>query len=506
MMDYNIGGWPEAMAERHPERIALVDGVSGARSDYAELAERVGRIAGALDGAGVTRGSRVAVLSTNRPDMLAVLFAIARIGAVAVPVNFRLTAGELAYILTDAEVSFLFASGDLAETATELTAQVPVPTVLLADDPGTADSLESFIAGAGPGPAVEAGEDDLVFIMYTSGTTGRPKGAMLTHGNVTWNAINMISAGRGLQRGDVTLSVAPLFHIGALGIFTLPLLYLGGTVVTVPQFDPATTAQLMARERVTVQFLVPAMWNMLIRSGALDRFDDTAIRWVLSGGAPCPGPVIGYFVDRGWAFLEGFGLTETSPTCTVMDAEALHTKAGSVGRPLRHVDCRIVDSTGREVPAGSAGELLVRGPSVFVGYWRRPEATAEALVDGWFHTGDIAVRDDDGYVSIIDRKKDMVITGGENVYPAEVEQVLAELPGIVEAAVIGVPDEKWGESVTAVVVTDAELGPDEVIAHCRRHLAGYKTPRSVLIVDELPRNATGKILKGTLRTAHGAAR
>jgi fatty-acyl-CoA synthase len=251
----------------------------------------------------------------------------------------------------------------------------------------------------------------------------------------------------------------------------------------------------MVREGVTVQFLVPAMWAMLMRADLDDA--GSRVRWVLSGGAPCPLPVIRHFAERGWAFLEGFGLTETSPTCTVMDRAALPAKAGSVGLPLRHVEARV------DAPDGEPGELTIKGPNVFVGYWQRPDATGEALVDGWFHTGDIAVRDPDGYLTIVDRKKDMVITGGENVYPAEVERVLTELPGVVDAAVIGLPDERWGERVTAVVV--GSVAPDDVVAHCRSRLASYKCPRAVELVDEIPRNATGKILKRDLRARFGAA-
>jgi fatty-acyl-CoA synthase len=504
-MDLNIGDWPAAQARRRPGDVALVDGVTGVRSTYAELADRVARIGGALDASGVRAGDRVGVLSTNHPDMLAVLFALARIGAVGVPVNFRLTAEEITFVLSDSGASFLFTSAELAGVAGEVAGRVGIArTVVLGGDPGGVETLDAFVASAEPGPAVTAVADDLVLIMYTSGTTGSPKGAMLTHGNLTWNAINMISAGEGLARSDVTLSVAPLFHIGALGIFTLPLLYLGGTVVTVPRFDPAETASLMAREGVTVQFLVPAMWAMLMRTEVVD-FAGTRVRWVLSGGAPCPLTVIRHFTDHGWPVLEGFGLTETSPTCTVMDRAAVLAKAGSVGLPLRHVECRVVDDHGMALPDGTPGELTIRGPNVFDGYWQRPDATREALVDGWFHTGDIAVRDRDGYLTIVDRKKDMVITGGENVYPAEVERVLTELPGVVDAAVIGLPDEKWGERVTAIVVTDTALSPDDVITHCRGRLAAYKCPRAVEFVQEIPRNATGKILKRTLRAGYGTA-
>ncbi|GAA4901853.1 acyl-CoA synthetase (AMP-forming)/AMP-acid ligase II [Actinomycetospora succinea] len=496
-MDLSLGDWPAAQARRRPHAVALVDGVTGERSTYAELADRVSRIGGALDTAGVRAGDRVGLLSTNHPDMLAVVFAIARIGAVGVPVNFRLTPDEITFVLSDAGASFLFASADLAGPAAEVAERVGIGRTVVLGGPATGlESLHEFLTGAGPGPTVAAGADDLVLIMYTSGTTGSPKGAMLTHGNLTWNAINMVSAGEGLLRSDVTLSVAPLFHIGALGIFTLPLLYLGGTVVTVPRFDPVETAALMAREGVTVQFLVPAMWAMLMRADVVD-FDGSRVRWVLSGGAPCPLPVIRHFADRGWAFLEGFGLTETSPTCTVMDRSAVPAKAGSVGLPLRHVEARV------DAPDGTPGELTIRGPNVFVGYWQRPDATAEALVDGWFHTGDVAVRDADGYLTIVDRTKDMVITGGENVYPAEVERVLSEHPGVVDVAVIGVPDEQWGERVTAIVV--GSVSAEDVVAHCRGRLAGYKCPRAVELVEEIPRNATGKILKRDLRARFGSA-
>ena len=504
-MDMNIGAWPGAQAHRNPHRTALVDGDGGARTTYRELDDRVMRVAAALRAAGVGRGDRVALLSTNHPDMLVVIFAVAAAGGVCVPANFRLTAEELAFVFDDAGASLLVVSADLAGTGHDVAGRVAAigRTVVLGGDPGAPDSLDTFVTGVAPLTRPEpATADDLALIMYTSGTTGRPKGAMLTHGNITWNAVNMLSAGEGLLRSDVTLSVAPLFHIGALGIFTFPLLYLGGTVVTVSKFDPAQTAALMARERVTVQFLVPAMWTMLMRCDDLDRVDDSRIRWVLSGGAPCPLPVIRFFADRGWAFLEGFGLTETSPTCTVMDAMALPDKAGSVGRALRHVDCRIVADDGTPVPDGTPGELTVRGPNIFTGYWKLPEASAEVLVDDWFHTGDVAVRDTEGYVTIVDRKKDMVITGGENVYPVEVERILTQMPGVADAAVIGVPDEKWGERVTAVVV--GTVDPEQVVAFCRERLAAYKCPRAVEIVDEIPRNATGKILKRTLRGTYGS--
>jgi fatty-acyl-CoA synthase len=509
-VDYNIGGWLAAQLSRNPDGIAIVDGRSGARATYREAEDRAARLAAALRASGVRQGDRVALLSTNNPDLLIVLFAVAKLGAITVPLNFRLAPEELAYILGDSGAALVLASADvvpLARDAVAATDGTVDRIVVIGDgEAGGHESLADFVGAVAPlARPVPADADDVCLLMYTSGTTGRPKGAMLTHGNITWNAINMVGAGDGLRRSDVTLSVAPLFHIGALGIYSLPLLYLGGTVVTIDRFDPALTLELMDREGVTVQFLVPTMWNAVMRCPQIAEFDASRIRWVMTGGAPCPLPVISFFTERGWPFLEGFGLTETSPTCTVMDSRRVLDKAGSVGRPLRHVECRVTADDGSDVADGEPGELLVRGPHVFAGYWRLPDATASALAGGWFHTGDIAVRDDEGFHTIVDRKKDMIITGGENVYPVEVERVLTGMPGIADVAVIGVPDETWGERVLAVVVPEpgGTVDADDVIAFCRSRLAHYKCPRRVEVVEQIPRNATGKIVKGSLRSAFG---
>jgi fatty-acyl-CoA synthase len=343
-------------------------------------------------------------------------------------------------------------------------------------------------------------------IIYTSGTTGVPKGAVLTHDNMLWNAINVAIAGPGLGGTDTTIAAAPLFHIGALGLSALPLVYAGGTVVVVPSFDPAAFVDLMAREGVTTQFLVPAMWAALTRLPALPELP--ALRFVISGGAPCPVTVIEHFTALGWAFTEGFGMTELSPAALFLDVADVLTHAGSVGRPFMHVDARLVDETGADVGVGEVGELVLRGPTVFAGYWNRPEATAEVLRDGWFHSGDLGVSDAEGFVTLVDRKKDMIITGGENVYPVEVEQVLHRHPAIADVAVVGVGDEQWGETVLAVVVAQGSLDPEEVIAFARERVAHFKAPRRVEVVDELPRNATGKLLKRVLRerfAGHAAA-
>jgi fatty-acyl-CoA synthase len=338
--------------------------------------------------------------------------------------------------------------------------------------------------------------------MYTSGTTGVPKGAVLTHDNMLWNAVNMLSAGPGIASTDVTIAAAPLFHIGALGLSALPLLYAGGTVVVVPSFDPAGFLDLLAAERVTTQFLVPAMWAALTRVPDLGDRAFPALRWAISGGAPCPLPVIERFLALGWTFTEGFGMTELSPAALFLDTADVVTHAGSVGRPFLHVDARLLDDVGQDVGVGEVGELVLRGPTVFAGYWNRPAETAEVMRAGWFHSGDLGVRDAQGFVTLVDRRKDMIITGGENVYPVEVEQVLHRHPGVGDVAVVGVGDPQWGESVVAVVVAADPGAPpaaEELIAFTRERIAHFKAPRRVEFVDELPRNATGKLLKRVLR-------
>lgn len=496
-MDEGIGAWPARRAERSPDAVALVDGPSGARTSYAELDDLVGARAGRLAALGVGHGDRVALLGENSPAYLEWLFAAARLGAITVPVNMRLAAAEVAYVLEDSGAGVLVCSpafAALGEAACGVLTAPPERVDLTERPPdGPARRESEPTGGRGGEPCV---------IMYTSGTTGRPKGAVLTHDNMLWNAINMLSAGPGIASTDVTIAAAPLFHIGALGISALPILYAGGTVVVVPAFDPAGFLDLMAAERVTTQFLVPAMWAALTRVPDLDERTFPALRFAISGGAPCPVTVIERFLALGWTFTEGFGMTELSPCALFLDAGDVVTHAGSVGRPFLHVDARLVDESGDDVGVGEVGELVLRGPSVFAGYWNRPEETAEAMRGGWFHSGDLGTRDERGFVTLVDRKKDMIITGGENVYPVEVEQVLHRHPGVADVAVVGVGDPRWGESVLAVVVPadpDSPPAADDVIAFAREHIAHFKAPRRVEVVEQLPRNATGKLLKRTLR-------
>jgi acyl-CoA synthetase (AMP-forming)/AMP-acid ligase II len=507
-VDRGIGSWVTKRAHLSGEGTALVFGER--HTTYDELDRRTDQLARALRGLGVRKGDRVGALLLNSPAFLETMLATAKLGGVFVPMNLRLTPPEVGYLLADSGADVFVCSGPLAPVARAALAEegVRVRHRILAD--GAAEEGElGFEELLGGGEARALGSDvagsDLSCLMYTSGTTGRPKGAMLTHDNHLWNVVNSLSFGRGLRADDVTVTVAPMFHIGGLGVHTLPLLYVGGRNVILPSFDPAQALATIARERATVQFMVPAMWAALMAVPDFDSHDLSALELAVSGGAPCPLPVIEFFQGKGLPFQEGFGMTETAPLVSVLDAERVKEKAGSIGRAVFHVEARIADEADLDVPAGEVGELLVRGPNVFSGYWGLPEATAEAFRGGWFHTGDLGRMDPQGYITLVDRKKDMIISGGENVYPIEVEQVLYRHDAVQEAAVIGVPDARWGETPVAVVAVapGTQLDPAELIAYTRERLAHFKCPTRVEVVDALPRNATGKVLKTELRARFG---
>ncbi|ATY11644.1 o-succinylbenzoate--CoA ligase [Amycolatopsis sp. AA4] len=490
-MASSLAQWVARRGTVTPESVALVAAETGERITYADLERRVARRAATLRELGVRKGDRVALLGLNSTGYLETLFAAAWLGAITLPINFRLTAPEIEYLLDDARPAVVVHDDTFAALAK---AASGTRTLVNIGELGrTEDRVEPEPTGA----------DEVAVLMYTSGTTGRPKGAMLTHGNLEANAINVLTSGEGILPSDVTLTVAPLFHIGGLALFTLPLLYAGGTVVVAGKFDPQETLALLQREKITVHFMVPAMWAAMTQVPDFDSYDLSRLRYLLCGGAPCPLPVIEFYEGKGLTFVEGFGMTELSPAALVLESAFVRSRAGSVGRPFLHVEARIVDERDDDVPAGTVGELVLRGPNVFAGYWGLPEASAETMRGGWFHSGDLARRDADGFVTLVDRKKDMIISGGENVYPIEVEQVLHRHPDIADVAVIGAPDPQWGETVVAVVVPAAgSLDGDAVIAYCRERIAAFKCPRRVEIVDELPRNATGKLLKRELRARY----
>jgi len=507
MRNEGLGSWPARRARKTPNRTALVH--RSTAISYGELSRRVNRLAHALRAAGVGRGDRVAYLGPNHPSYLETLFAAGVLGAVFVPLNTRLAAPEILYQLRDSGATALIhgspdSSSDgssdsaLAEGVrgtTGVRAQVTV-----------GPEYERLLAAADDEPIDEpVALDDVCIIMYTSGTTGRPKGAMLTHGNMTWNAFNVL-VDQDLITDEVALVSAPLFHTAGLNMLTLPVLLKGGTCVIVEAFEPAASLDLIARHRITFMFGVPAMFDRMARQPGWADADLSSLRMLSCGGSPVPTPLIATYQSRGLTFLQGYGMTEAAPGVLILDAEHAVGKAGSAGVPHFFSDVRVVRPDLTAAGTGEAGEVLVRGPHVMPGYWGLPDASAAAFADGWFRTGDAAVTDEDGYVTIVDRLKDMIISGGENIYPAEVEDVLLTHPGIAEAAVIGVPDDRWGEVGRAVVVPreGARLDPDEVLASLSGRLAKYKIPKSVVVVGVLPRTASGKLLKARVRALHGA--
>ncbi len=506
-----IGDWLGKRELLTPERLALVDDATGLRYTYRQLNERANCLANMLrQHFGVAKGDRVAILARNRIEYLDALFATGKLGAILVPLNWRLVTRELAYMLNDSGARLLIAGPEYVAVAQVLCIETPIEQVLVLDgndEPLSAGfhSYTQLLEQASSAPVTtELDLEDPHLILYTSGTTGRPKGAVLPHRVLVWNSLNT-NVGWDLHADDVSIIHTPFFHTGGINVLTLPIFHVGGTMVLMKEWDPQHCLELIARERVTVFFAVPTMFQMLLDAPNFAQTDFSSVRFFISGGAPCPVAMIKAYQEHAIPFRQGYGLTEVSVNCFTLNPEDAIRKAGSVGKPIFHLDARLVDDTGRAVPPGAIGELWLRGPTVCAGYWNNPAATAAAISDGWFHTGDMVRIDDEGYYYIVDRKKDMFISGGENVYPAEIENVLYEHPAVAECAVIGIADPKWGEIGRALVVlrpgmvvTEAEL-----LDHCAERLARYKVPKSVIVVDELPHTPSGKVFKPELRGRYG---
>ncbi len=436
------------------------------------------------------------------------IFATAKLGLTLVPLNWRLSPPELAFNLSDSGADTLLFDAEFAEVVTQLQEQTTIKRMIVL---GSAAGLESdpyeelLARQSEDEPTVDqpVGLDTAHIIMYTAGTTGRPKGAVLSQGASFWNAINL-TLDMNFTPNDRNLSVLPMFHIGGIGLFTLPVLYMGGTVVIQRTFEPAETLRLLGKEKITLFFGVAAVFLFLIQHADFNPEAFAKVRVVMSGGAPLPVSLVRQYHDAGIVLQQGFGMSEAAPSIATLSKDLALKKAGSIGRALFHVEARVVDVDMNDLPADAEGELVIRGPNLMQGYWNRPEATNEAFEGGWFHTGDIARMDADGDLYIVDRKKDMFISGGENVYPAEVENAIFELPQVAEAAVIGAKDEKWGEVGRAIVALKAgeELEEAEIIDFLKERLAKYKVPKQVIFVDQLPRNAAGKVLKNKLREAY----
>ncbi|MHC2433855.1 acyl-CoA synthetase [Bradyrhizobium sp. USDA 4451] len=493
--------WIAHHRRRTPDKMALVDLASGRRFGYAELDARVSRLAAWLrDELKVARGDRVAVLALNTTDTLEVQFACFRIGAIFLPLNTRLTVPELRYITGDASPKVMIHDDDLAETALAVAKLCNVASTVRLGPGGT---YEAGIAAAKPLERFEEVTlDDISTIMYTSGTTGQPKGAIITHGMTFWNCVNLGGPAY-ISPASVLLTVLPLFHTGGLNCYTNPVLHAGGTVLIMRAFDPGEALKLIGDplQGINVFFGVPAIYQFMAQHPSFATADFSRLTIGGVGGAPMPVPLLKTWEARGVALQQGYGMTETSPAVMVLDREDAARKAGSSGKPVLHTEVRIVRPDGSDAAVGELGELWVKGPNITPGYWNRPDANASSFTDGWLHTGDATRIDEEGFYYIVDRWKDMYISGGENVYPAEVESVLHQLTAVAEAAVIGIPNEQWGEVGMAVIAVKPghTLTPAEIHAHCQANLARFKCPRLIEFIDALPRNATGKIHKPTLR-------
>ncbi|MGW0419722.1 o-succinylbenzoate--CoA ligase [Streptomyces sp. NPDC003015] len=499
MRNEGLGSWPARRARKTPHRTALIHGDTTVT--YAELHTRVTRLAHALRARGIRRGDRVAYLGPNHPSYLETLFAAGSLGAVFVPLNTRLAGPEIGYQLSDSGARALVYGPSHAGLVAGLPGSTDVRTYV-----EVGAEYEQLLAESAAEPIDEpVTADDTCIIMYTSGTTGRPKGAMLTHGNLTWNAINVL-VDTDLIADERALVSAPLFHTAGLNMLTLPVLLKGGTCVLVEAFDPSATFDLIEQHRITFMFGVPTMFEQVARHPRWADADLSSLRILTCGGSPVSTPLIAAYQERGLTFLQGYGMTEASPGTLFLDAEHAISKAGSAGVPHFFSDVRVVRPDLAPVDVDETGEVVLRGPHVMPGYWGLPEETAASFADGWFRSGDAARVDEDGYVFIVDRIKDMIISGGENIYPAEIEDLLLGHPDIAECAVIGVPDDKWGEVPRAVVVPreGAAPDPDEVLASLAGRLAKYKIPKSVVIADELPRTASGKLLKSRVRKRFGS--
>jgi fatty-acyl-CoA synthase len=497
MRNEGVGSWATRRAKMSPRRVALVS--DGREWTFAEVAERADRAAHALDALGVKHGDRVAYLGPNHHTFLEVLFGAGQLGATFVPLNTRLATPELEYIIRDSGAEVLVYAPRQAQVDERLTGLVRHAVPL-------GPQYEMRLSEGREQRDEPVGPDETAIIMYTSGTTGRPKGVRLTHANLAWNGFNML-IDVDLSLDEVTLVSAPMFHVAALNQTVLPTFLKGGRSVLVPAFDPAASLELIAAHRVTFMFGVPAMFQAIANAPGWADADLSSVRSMICGGAPVPESLIETYQRRGLVFMQGYGMTETAPGALFLRADDSTTRIGSAGTPVFFADVRVLDASGAEVAPGEFGEIVVQGPNVMAGYWQRPEDTAAVLSpDGWFRSGDLAVVDDDGYVYVRDRVKDMFISGGENVYPAEVEEVLYRHPAVAECAVIGVPDDKWGEVGCAYVVPrpDVAAEPADLLAFLDGQIARYKIPKSVVLTDVLPRTGSGKVLKSQLKISYAA--
>ena len=472
---------------------------------YAEMANRAAAVAGGLQERGVGTGDVVGLLSYNCIEFVETIFAANYLGAIAMPINWRLAAPEVRYILGHSEARALVCDEslvDLANDATKGMEDAVLRVCVSQPPPAGWTPLAGLRDASDPPPRVRAAGDDVHRLMYTSGTTGRPKGVMITHANLAWkNLAHIVEFA--VTGEDLGLACGPMYHVGALDLTTTTLIAAGATVIIHRVFDASEVVDEIERSRVTTVWLAPAMVKDIMALPDIEQRDLSSVRLVINGGEKMPIPLIERIqrtFPAAW-FADAYGLTETVSGDTFLDKDSIVTKLGSVGRPCLYLEVDIWDDQGTSLPAGERGEIVLRGPKVFKGYWRDPDATDAAFAGGWFHTGDIGVRDDDGYLFIVDRLKDMILSGGENIAGSEVERVLYTHDAVLEVAVVGRPDDRWGEVPVAFVVLQPNTAAtaDELVEHCRGQLARFKVPKEISFLDALPRNPSGKVLKRELR-------
>ena len=498
--------WLERWALYAPESTALTDQESGRSFSYAGCARIVNRLARVLrDEFGVAAGDRVAVLAVNEIEYVFLFFAVQKLSAILVPLNFRLTARELAHPLRDAAPTLFIWQEQFSDSVEALQGELEGTLQLHFDG---ADSLITRMFNESlPDAHVqqEADFDTACMILYTSGTTGAPKGAVITHGMLFWNSINT-GLRLNLVESDVTLTFAPFFHTGGWNVLTTPFLHRGAHVILMKKFDADEVLRLCDAASVSILFGVPTMMEMMAEAPSFPRVSLSSVRYAIVGGEAMPVQLIRRWQEKGVPIRQGYGLTEFGPNVFSLNEGDAERKIGSIGFPNFYIETRVVNDEGQDCADNEVGELLLRGPVCTPGYWNNEEATAAAMPDGWFRTGDLVRRDEEGYFYVVDRKKDMFISGAENVYPAEIEHFLRAHPAIHSVAVTGVPDERWGEVGKAWIVLQdrADITAEEVRAYCREGLAKYKIPKYIVFLDRLPVSDSGKILKKQLRQMHDA--
>lgn len=498
----------ERNAEKHPERECLISAKK--RFTYQQVWERVSSLAQGLKDIGIQKGDIVGILLYNCCEYIEITFAVNQIGGVWLPLNFRLAGEEFQYILQNAGANALIAEKEFVPVISSIKGNLPNLNHYILSGTDVPDGWISYdeliVKNRGAKPAhADVGFDDLHRLMYTSGTTAHPKGAMLTYGNLYWKNFSSILTFN-ITDSDRTLVVGPLYHVGGMDLPGTVTVHAGGSLVILERFDPVELLKAVDREKVTNMWLSPVMTIMLFNEPTFKQYDFSSVRFIIDGGEKMPLTVIKEFKEKlpnVW-YADGYGMTETLAADVMLAKDKMLTKIGSVGKPVPFVQLRIVDDNGRDVGPNELGEICLKGPKVFRGYWKDPESTAEALKDEWFHSGDIGTLDEEGYLYIMDRKKDMIISGGENIASPEVERVIYELPAVLETAVVGIPHPRWLEVPKAYVVLKAgeSLTAEEIMQYCTKKMAKFKVPKEIEFINQLPRNPSGKVLKRKLRDMH----